>query len=358
MKALSINQVLKLVVASGMHKTYIVEGPMGSGKSSIVEMARRKFGDKYHYVVVDCTQWDVGDVQIPDVDKVEQVTRFIPNVLLVGDGTKPMFILLDEIGKASRSVQNALLPVMLERRAGMRKLPEGSIVCAATNFGAEGVGDLFQPHARNRVSFIEMGHPTVDAWIEDFALHNDVPAAVMVWARENPQIFNTFKQHEKPDSNPYIFHPKEQRRSFVTPRSLYLASIELRDDVRAAVDDPDATLAAVAGNIGQRAALDLMAWVALADKMPSWSLITSDPENAPIPKDSPAAMCLAMFSAVAKVERDTFPAVLKYIKRMPAEIQHMFAQNIMRLQSKQAWAALHRPFTEWVAANHWMMVKH
>lgn len=358
MNALSINQVLKLVVASGMHKTYIVEGPMGSGKSSMIDLARRKFGDKYHYVVLDCTQLDVGDVQIPDVDKEQQVTRFIPNVLFFGDGTKPVFLILDEVGKASRSVQNALLPILLERRVGVRKLIEGSIVMGTTNLGAEGVGDLFQPHARNRVSFIEMGYPTVDAWIEDFALHNNVPAPVLVWAKENPKIFNSFKQHEKPDTNPYIFHPKEQRRSFVTPRSLYLASIELRDEVRAAVNDPDATLAAVAGNIGPRAALDLMAWVALADKMPSWSVITSDPENAPLPKDSPAAMVLAMFSAVSRVERDTFPAVLKYIKRMPAEIQHMFAQNIMRLASKQAWAALHRPFTEWVAANHWMMTKH
>lgn len=351
---LSINQILKLVATSGASKTYIVEGGMGCGKSSITKLVDPS---KYNVVTVDCTQWDVGDVQIPDVDKEQQVVRFLPNALLVGDGAKPMFILLDEIGKASRPVQNALLPVMLERRVGIRKLAEGSVVMGATNLGAEGVGDLFQPHARNRVSFVEMRYPTVDEWIEDFALHHNVPAPVLVWAKENPQIFNSFKQHDKPDTNPYIFHPKEQRRSFVTPRSLYLASIELRDDVRAAVDDNDATLAAVAGNIGKRAALDLMSWVALADKMPAWSVITGDPENAPLPKDSPAAMCLAMFSAVARVERDTFPAVLTYIKRMPVEIQHMFAQNVMRLASKNSFAALHRPFSEWVAKNHWLMTK-
>lgn len=96
---LSMNQISKLVMASGMDKTYIVEGPMGSGKSTMVEMFRRQYGDRYDYAVVDCTQWDVGDVQIPDIDKAQKVVRFLPNVLLVGDGTKPMVVLLDEIGK-------------------------------------------------------------------------------------------------------------------------------------------------------------------------------------------------------------------------------------------------------------------
>ena len=107
---LSLNQISKLVFANGMDKTYVIEGPMGSGKTSIINLAKEKFGDKYNYVVVDCTQWDVGDFQLPDSDKVAEVMRFLPNVLLVGDGTKPMFIVMDEIGKASRPVQNAGAP--------------------------------------------------------------------------------------------------------------------------------------------------------------------------------------------------------------------------------------------------------
>jgi thymidine kinase len=84
---LNMNQIAKLVMASGVEKTYIIEGPMGSGKSTMIEAFRKQFGDRYNYAVVDCTQWDVGDVQIPDVDKVQGVVRFLPNVLLVGDGT-------------------------------------------------------------------------------------------------------------------------------------------------------------------------------------------------------------------------------------------------------------------------------
>ena len=352
---LNMNQIAKLVMASGVEKTYIIEGPMGSGKSTMIETFRRQYGDRYNYAVVDCTQWDVGDVQIPDVDKVQGVVRFLPNVLLVGDGDKPMIVLLDEIGKASRPVQNALLPVMLERRVGAVRMPAGSIVFAATNLGGEGVGDLFQAHARNRVSFVEMRYPSVEEWINDFAIDAGVHPAVLAWADENHQIFQSFKDVANPADNPYIFHPKDSRRSFVTPRSLYLASLELREDVRAQVGDHDATMAAIAGNIGARAAFDMLAFIQLADKMASWDTIVNTPERALIPENSPAAMCLTMYSAVARVDKATLSAVMVYIKRLPQEIQSMFATQLMRVKSKSAWAALNKDFSDWVRNNGWTL---
>lgn len=352
---LSMNQISKLVIASGIHKTYIVEGPMGSGKSTMIEAFRKQFGDRYNYAVVDCTQWDVGDVQIPDIDKVQGVVRFLPNVLLVGDGDKPMIVLLDEIGKASRPVQNALLPVMLERRVGAVKMPTGSIVFAATNLGGEGVGDLFQAHARNRVSFVEMRYPTVEEWMNDFAIDAGVHPAVLAWADENPQIFQSFKDVPVPADNPYIFHPKDSRRSFVTPRSLYLASLELREDVRAKVGDHDATMAAIAGNIGARAAFDMLAFIQLADKMASWDTVTTMPERALVPENSPAAMCLTSYSLVSRVDKATLPAVMVYVKRLPQEIQCMFATQLMRVKSKSAFAALNIDFTNWVRNNGWAL---
>lgn len=348
---LSINQIFKLLSINGMDKTYIVEGPMGSGKSSIVKMADTS---KYNVVTIDCTQWDVGDVQIPSVDKVAKVVEFLPNVLLVGDRSKPMFILLDEIGKASRPVQNALLPVMLERRVGAVPLPAGSIVFGATNLGAEGVGDLFQAHACNRVSFIEMRPPVADEWIE-WGLSNHVHEAMLAWAKEEgSRLFGTFKDHENPADFPYGFHPREKRRSFVTPRSLYLASVELREDRRKAIGDEDITLAAIAGNLGQRAALDLMAFVQLADKLPSWNLVLNEPDAAPVP-DNAAAMMMLVHRAVMRVERDTLKPVMTYIQRLPKEMQCVFATQLLRMRHKSAWVALSGVFTAWVTEHHWLL---
>ena len=351
---LSLTEILSLVATNGDVKSYIVEGPMGSGKSSIVKMAEDKYGDKYSYVTVDCTQWDVGDVQIPDVDKARKVVEFMPNVLLMGDGDKPMFILLDEIGKASRPVQNAFLPVILERRVGMRLLPAGSIIVGATNLGAEGVGDLFQPHARNRVSFVEMRNPNNEEWIE-WAISMNVDPSMLAWASENPQLFHSFKDVPNPADNPYIPHPKEQRKSVVTPRSMYLASIELDPVRRAKVNSYRATLAGIAGNIGVRAAFDLMAFIQLADKMPAWTTIINSPEHASVCENSPAAMCLTMFSCVAKVEKHTLDAVLIYIQRLPKEVQCMFAKQLLKVKAKSAYAALNRNMTKFVNENHWVL---
>ena len=347
---LSINQIFKLISTNGHDKTYIIEGPMGSGKSSIVKLFDQ---DAYNVVTVDCTQWDVGDVQIPSIDRERKVIEFLPNVLLMGDGTKPMVILLDEIGKASRPVQNALLPVMLERRVGIQPLPKGSIVFGATNMGAEGVGDLFQAHACNRVSFIEMRNPTGDEWI-GWGLQNGVHEAVLAWCKEEERrIFGSFRDFENPADYPYGFHPKEKRRSFVTPRSLYLASIELRDDRRSAIGDPDITLAAIAGNIGARAALDLMSFVHMADKLPAWATIINAPDKAPVP-DNAAAIMMTVHRAVMRTDKDVFSNVVTYIKRLPKEMQCVFATQMLRVK-KQAWVATNNEFTNWVRENHWLM---
>jgi hypothetical protein len=204
------------------------------------------------------------------------------------------------------------------------------------------------------VSFIEMRYPTNEEWIE-WAMHNNVDAAMLAWAFETPQLFHSFKDVPRPEDNPYIFHPKDNRKSFVTCRSLYLASIELQENRRSAINDRTATLAGIAGNLGARAALDLMAFVELADKMPAWQRIQSDPDTANVPEDSPAAIVLTAIRAVAKVEKSTLNATMKYIRRCPSEIQCIFATQLMRVQSKSAWAALNADFLKWVMDNHWML---
>lgn len=359
---LGINQIARLIAANGGDKTYLVQGPMGSGKSSVMEVLKERFGDKYHYVTVDCTQLDIGDLQVPDVDKVAGVVRYVPNEMFVGDGTKPVIINFDELGKAPRPVQNAILPILLERRIGNRKLPVGddgtkSIVFATTNLGAENVGDLIQPHARNRISVVKMRNPTSEEWVE-WAMNHNVPASVCAWVHMNPDVFRPFTEVPDPQEEsdfPYGFHPKFQRESFLTGRSLYLASIDLREDRMREVGDRDATMAGVIGSIGARAAYDLNAFIVLGDRMPAWETIVMTPDQALVATDSPAAMVLTMFSCIARCDKANFTAVMRYIKRMPKEIQFMFARRIMAVKDKAPWVAMNMEFTTWVRENHWVI---
>lgn len=353
---LSLNQAAKVIAANGDKKTYLIRGPIGCGKTSMQHTLRDMMGEGYEYVTVDCTQLDVGDVQIPDIDKEMGVVRYLPNVLFVGDGTKPMVICLDEFTKTSRPVQNALLPMMLERRVGIRPLPAGSFVWGTGNLGMENVNDQLQAHAKNRLCQIEVSPPTVDEWLV-WAANNDVPAAMQYFVQETPSVLGSFKNYPEPSDNPYIFHPKDQREAFTSPRSLYLAGLELHEEAREAVGDLTATMAAIAGNCGARFALDLMAAVQLGDKLPPWKMIVEAPDKALIPNDNPAAMMISVHRCKTKVTSDTFPAVLTYIKRMPKELQAIFAKQIVRIPSKSVFACMNREFVEWVSDNHWIIAK-
>jgi hypothetical protein len=202
------------------------------------------------------------------------------------------------------------------------------------------------------VDFIEMRSPTADEWV-DWGLRNDVNEAMLAWCNEEgPRLFGSFRDHKNPADFPYGFHPAEKRRSFVTPRSLYLASIELREERRARINDPDITLAALAGNLGPRAALDLMAFVHLADKLPSWDLVVNQPTKAPVP-DNAGAVMMTVFKAVRRATADTLDNLLVYIQRLPKETQCVFVSQLLR--SGKPWAALNGNLNKLVRDNHWLL---
>ena len=350
-QVLNINQCASLIAAVGQQVTVLIQGHSGSGKSSIVSAVGQSF-PAHRQMVIDCTLLDVGDVQIPAVDHDSKTSTFYPNDIFGTDSNQPVIVMLDEFGKASRPVQNALLPLMLERRIGRYALPSGSIVFGTTNLGAEGVGDTMQMHARNRISVVEMRKPTSEEWLV-WAGDNEVDAAVMAWAHETPQIFQSFGDVTAPSDNPYIFHPREQRKAFVTPRSLYLASeiVKKRDVIR----DDFAVQMGIAGTLGIRAAADLMAFVVLADDLPRRQSIIDSPETARVPK-SPAAMVMVAFNCVGAVEKSTLDNFLIYIQRLPTEIQAVFATQLVRNRSKQVFAAQNRRMAEFVSKNSWVIV--
>ena len=56
------------------------------------------------------------------------------------------------------------------------------------------------------------------------AINNQIEPQVILFAKENPEIFQSFTEVENPKDNQYIYHLKVNRAAFVTPRSLETAS--------------------------------------------------------------------------------------------------------------------------------------
>ena len=352
MYALGLDQVANAILNTGAMRTILVQGDMGTGKSSLLATLAKALPD-HTPCYFDCTTKDLGDITIPNIAKLDDGTGYVTyltNEELGAHNHTPVIIMVDEFGKANPAVKNALLRLILERKIGSYTLHPDSIIFATTNKGSEGVGDLLPPHARNRMAVIQTRKPNNMEWIE-WGINNEIDHTLLGWCKDNPQLFYSFEDITDPDDNPYIFHPKQQRAAFVTPRSLEAASDILK--VRDGLDD-QTTTALLIGTIGERGAMDLMAFVKLADQLPSAESIKQDPKNAKIPT-SAAAVCMVVYRTLASLEKDWIDAWMDYLVRLDKEAQGMFANGVRAPKySKQSLVMTNKKFTQWAMDNNYM----
>lgn len=370
----SLNEFANMIATVGSDVTVIGQGEPGIGKSSMLKVLEKRFPD-YEVAYIDCTLLDLGDFALPYTETVGmkavdvhgkaellggmKVTKFAPNARFKFQSGKPVIVMLDEIGKAMKAVKNVLLTLMLEKRIGDVKLPEGSIVFGTTNLATDGVGDSLEAHARNRVCFVTVRKPSAgfggdgsvdnDSW-GAWALENDIAPEVIAWVKQFPQALESYTDPAQKD-NPYIFNPtRAGQTAFVTPRSLEKAShiAKKRNSLGEAV-----TITALAGTIGESAARDMQAFFTVVDKLPTWEAIMDSPSSAKVPDDA-VAKCILVFSAISRVDKDTLGKWLKYADRLDKELQALFARSIVKSSAKQSMAVSNKDFVKWATDNQWL----
>ncbi len=112
--------------------------------------------------------------------------------------------------------------------------------------------------------------------------------------------------------------------------------------------------AALIGTIGERGAMDLMAYVTLADSLPKRADILKSPDTAKLPKGA-SAICMVVFNMLMSIEDNEISAWLKYLVRLPAEAQGMFVNSVREAgYRKQASVMSHSAFTAWAIDNRYM----
>lgn len=354
MYAQDLDNCVNSISLLGHKLTFILEGDIGNGKSATRFMLAEKH-PKHRVFYCDATNKDVGDLQLPkfiELDADGQFVRFIANEELGLHVDGPVIIMIDEFGKANKSVQNALLCLMYERKMGGYDLHPESIVYGTTNLGAEGVGDLLQPHARNRFCVITVKKWTNEQWIE-WGIPAGIDPQILLFAKEHPEIFQSFTDVENPEDNEYIFHPKVQRRAFVTPRSLENAShiMKVRDQL-----GPDVTVANLIGCIGERAAMDLKAQFSLSDQLVPLDEIKNNPKTAKVPTNA-AAICLMMYRTLSNIDRSWMDAWMDYMDRLPTEAHGMFVNGVYsdKFDKKRQQAVVtNKKFTDFTMANNYL----
>ena len=342
-KTINRTDVLNSLATIGHEVTLIVEGHIGSSKSSLINDLVKLLPSHKPVYFDMASIADSGDFQLPAVNHETQTSSFYPNESFGLHLNQPMIIMFDELGKASnQSILNAVLPALNERRWGSHWFHPATIVFATTNLGSENVGDIIKPHARNRITFVRMAKPSAQDYITH-GMSNDLHPTVAAWVDRNPQCFESFEDVDNPDDNLYIYHPKAQRPAFVTHRSMSRASILMhnRDNI-----GDEALTHLLCGTIGAPAAMGLMTFAALADQLPTRQEIIANPLNAQIP-DSPAAMVLLTCQALHWVDSKTLKPWLQYADRFPHnEVKALFGLQISRNDAKINWASKVPAFTE------------
>lgn len=194
-------------IEHGIRHAVLGLGAPGVGKSQLIQQIGKKFG----YKVIDIRLAQMSEVEIggliyPNEDRTK--TKWLSPEILPDeerDG-KNTILLLDEITSCPKRVQVAAYQLILDRRVGQYKLPEGTFVIALGN--REDDDGVYIKLAGPLADRFEIHYIDVDfnSWKYDFALKHGI----------HPYVTNylTFK--------PAALHNQgldEETMVFATPRS-------------------------------------------------------------------------------------------------------------------------------------------
>jgi hypothetical protein len=342
----SLREASDLIVSVGASNTFHLVGEPGVGKTAMHQSIADRLGMRAIYIDVPNTE--LGDLGIPMPDRETGTTKLYPNEHWGFHTDEPLCIMLDEFTKGASAVKNMLHPLLTNpRRISGLTLHKDSVVITAGNLTTDAVGDVMASHSRNRLSVLNVRKPTSEEWLS-WGMDKIAPV-VLAWVREFPQVLGSYRDPSQSD-NQYIYNPKFSQRSFVSPRSLELASniVKNKNDY-----NTQALLCALEGTIGASGARDLYAFIDIADSLPTWDSIIDKPSEAIVP-NNPAALCILAFGAVQRVQRDTIGKWFDYMKRTPKELQSVFCLTASKNEEKKRILFSSQSFVDWARANQYL----
>lgn len=328
-------------------RSIIIEGPTGTGKTQLGRDVAAKLG--FPLVYFDCQVKGIEDLTCPQFTTINgvEVVRSVPHEEFGLQHGAPIVLMFDEVAK-NRSLIPGITRVLLEREIGGMKLHPDSVVMGTTNLGAENFGDVVPGFVLSRVAVVRMKNATVDEML-DYGSNNGWEPSLLAAIHEMPGLIECFVDVEKPEDNPYIYDPRDpSRRSFSCPRSLHNLSDLLHERH---IFGEEATMNMAMGIVGAPAAKEIMNLVTLGDTLPKYLEIVADPSKVRLP-DSAGGRIISALRCLQRVDAENFSKVFTYIKRLPMEVQALFANQLMKSSTKAVWVARQADFTEFARKNY------
>ena len=161
-------------------------GHFGVGKTDIARDIAKETGRKL--IILVLSQMEPGDlIGLPARD--ENKTKFLAPDWWPEDGN--VIILLDEINRAHRSIRNAIMQLLVDKRIHNHVLPEGTWLMASMNPPDENYDQvelITDPAFLSRFFILEI-HPEPSEWI-NWAEKNSIPRDIINFIEKYPEFLS------------------------------------------------------------------------------------------------------------------------------------------------------------------------
>ena len=307
----------------------MIWGAPGTCKSAVSRQVAARI--LAHYIDIRGVLYDPVDLRgIPHIINGQTVCappKFLPHP----DSTDYYVVNLDELPASPPLVQAGLYQLTLDRAIGEYTLPINAAVIACGNREGDGAVSIRMSSAlASRFIHIDL---KVDAaeWCA-WAAANDIAPELIFFIQSRPDLL-------------LDFDPMSAEKAFPCPRTWEISSKIIGLPTR--LDTP-IERSLLRGTIGQAAAVELCASLALAHSLPHPRAILADPANAAIPDKSSAQhfICSALYRLADEHNLD---AVVTYATRLRRELgEFLITSCITRNPDLQ-----HTPaFIKWAATSN------
>jgi hypothetical protein len=294
MRAKELAALLAKTIAAKL--PVLITGAPGIGKSDIVTGAAKDAGADLllsHPAVADPT-----DVKgLPWI--VDGHATFLPfgelDRALKAD--RPMVWFLDDLGQASPAVQASYMQLLLARRVNGHVLSDNVVFVAATNRRTDraGVSGILEPVKSRFNTIIEL-EAHLDDWCT-WAIANDIAPELIAFLRFQPDLLCKFQASADLTNCP-------------VPRTWSHVAKILKLGL-----SPTIQSAAIAGAVGEGAAVEFLAFLRLYQELPSVDAILLDPDSTAIP-ENPATLYALAGALAHRTTEANFGRVARFADRM------------------------------------------
>jgi hypothetical protein len=329
-----------LSTEAGHHTPVMLWGPPGVGKSQIVAQIAARH--QAPMIDIRLSQMEPSDLRGIPFRSGETVEWAVPAMLPDARRHGPRGVLfLDEITSAPPSVSAAAYQLILDRRLGEYRVPDGWAIFAAGNRqGDRGVTYAMPAPLANRFS-----HFAFDVHLDDWAAWaygNDIDDRLIGFLRFKPELLFDF--------DPASHMAGEM--AFPSPRSWEFAHRALQKFS----SRPDLLAGALAACVGQAAGIECAAYIESLDRLPDIDAIVEgrEAEGAEVPTEIDlqyaVAAALAGRALRAKVSPDrtlVWGRILDYATRLPlkemgvmlvSDMHRGIGQPLFAVPQFSAWA--------------------